>query len=246
MAEKNSAGTGLHHVLVTGGGSGIGQAVAVELAQEGVLVYLLGRDETKLARTKRLVEAQGGQAAILAGDLQDDEFVAEVAAKLTAAGAGLDVLVHAAGMFSMGSLAQSSMADFDAIYRTNVRAPYFLTQVCLPLLERVRGLVVFINSTAGLQAGPNWGAYSMSKAALKFLADSLRAEVNVRGIRVLSVFPGRTASPLQEEICRLEGREYRPEALMQPGDVAALVGQALQLPRTAEVTDIMMRPMQKL
>ena len=77
------------------------------------------------------------------------------------------------------------------------------------------------------------------------MGDSLRDEVNEDGVRVLSVFPGRTATPRQERIHAGEGREYRPERLLQPADVASVVVCALELPRTAEVTDISLRPFLK-
>jgi NADP-dependent 3-hydroxy acid dehydrogenase YdfG len=104
--------------------------------------------------------------------------------------------------------------------------------------------VVFINSSAGPAPRAGIAAYAASKAALKALAESLRAEVNPGGVRVLSVFPGRTATAMQEEVHRLEGKAYEPERLLQPADVAAAVVNALCLPRTAEVTDINVRPMQ--
>ena len=84
--------------------------------------------------------------------------------------------------------------------------------------------------------------YAASKYALKALADALRAEVNALGLRVLSVYPGRTASRMQAEVHAAEGRPYRPETLMQPEDVAASILAALALPRTAELTDLHIRP----
>jgi len=126
-----------------------------------------------------------------------------------------------------------------------VRGPYLLTQCLLPLLRRRPGQVVFINSSAGLTARANVGQYAATKHALKAVADSLRDEVNRDGVRVLSVFPGRTATPTQEALHRLEGRPYRPERLLQPADVAAVVVHALGLPRTAEVTEIKIRPLVK-
>jgi NADP-dependent 3-hydroxy acid dehydrogenase YdfG len=104
---------------------------------------------------------------------------------------------------------------------------------------------VFLNSSAGLMAHTNVGQYTATKHALKAIADCLREEVNGDRIRVLSVFPGRTATPLQRRLHVVEGREYRPERLLQPEDVASVVVSALCLPRTAEVTDINIRSMSK-
>jgi NADP-dependent 3-hydroxy acid dehydrogenase YdfG len=103
--------------------------------------------------------------------------------------------------------------------------------------------VVFINSTAGLVARAGVAQYAATKHALRAMADSLREEVNADGVRVLSVFLGRTATPLQAALHEREGRRYRPERLVQPADVASLVVHALTLPRTAEVTDLTIRPL---
>jgi NADP-dependent 3-hydroxy acid dehydrogenase YdfG len=114
------------------------------------------------------------------------------------------------------------------------------------MLKRSRGQVVFINSTAGLNAKRADAAqYCATQHAVKAIADSLREEVNPDGIRVLSVHPGRTATPRQEKLYRAEGRPYRPELLVQPEDVASVVLHCLLLPRRAEVTDITIRPMVK-
>jgi NADP-dependent 3-hydroxy acid dehydrogenase YdfG len=126
-----------------------------------------------------------------------------------------------------------------------VRAPYLLTQSLLPLLRSRRGQIVFINSSAGHVARGNVGQYAATKHALRALADSLREEVNADGIRVLSVYPGRTATPMQAKLHAVEQKEYRPDDLLQPQDVAAVVANALSLPRSAEVTDIHVRPLRK-
>jgi NADP-dependent 3-hydroxy acid dehydrogenase YdfG len=100
-----------------------------------------------------------------------------------------------------------------------------------------------MNSSVG--SAPEVGFYSASKHALKAFADTLRAEANPAGVRVLSVYPGRTATPMQESIFAAEGRSYDPSRLLQPEDVAEMVLAALCLPRTAEVTDLHIRPLQK-
>jgi NAD(P)-dependent dehydrogenase (short-subunit alcohol dehydrogenase family) len=153
------------------------------------------------------------------------------------------VLVHSAGVIAPGPMERVSPADFEQQYRTNLRAPYFLTQALLPMLREARGQVVFINSSAGVVAKPDVGPYAATKHALKAVADGLRAEVNQAGIRVLTIYAGRTATPMQAALHERQGQAYAPERLLQPEDVAATVMAALGLPRTAEVTDISIRPM---
>jgi NADP-dependent 3-hydroxy acid dehydrogenase YdfG len=110
-------------------------------------------------------------------------------------------------------------------------------------MER-RGQIVFINSSVGLRARAGVGQYAATKHALKALADSLREEVNASGVRVISVYPGQTASPMQADLYEAAQKIYTPERLLQASDVAEVVVCALSLPRSAEVTDIALRPMQ--
>jgi NAD(P)-dependent dehydrogenase (short-subunit alcohol dehydrogenase family) len=231
--------------LVTGASKGIGRAVAVRLAGRGAAVWLVGRDEADLQRAGEEVRAAGGEAFLAAGDVTDESSMDLLPRRLLRESGQLDLLVHSAGVFRRGGVEDLPVAELDEQYRINLRAPFQLTQKLLPMLTKTKGQVVFVNSTAGLAAGPLWGAYCATKAAMKMLADSLRAEVNDRGIRVLSVYPGRTATPMQKAIHLTEGKPYRPDRLLQPEDVARAVLDALALPRTAELTDLTIRPMRK-
>ena len=102
-----------------------------------------------------------------------------------------------------------------------------------------------MNSSAGKRARRGIGGYAATKFELRALADSLRDEVNARGIRVLSVYPGRTATPEMERICEQEGREYNPDILLQPQEIAGAIVNALNLPNSAEITDVAIRPTRK-
>jgi NADP-dependent 3-hydroxy acid dehydrogenase YdfG len=142
-------------------------------------------------------------------------------------------------------VAAARVEDLDALYATNVRAQFLLTQLLLPELLARRGQIVFINSSAGLNGQANLSQYAATQHARRALADSLREEVNAAGVRVISIYPGRTATPLQEEVHRAEGRRYQPGLLLQPADIASMVIGALALPRTAEVMNIEIRSMNK-
>jgi len=145
-----------------------------------------------------------------------------------------------------GPIESSSVDDMDLQYRINLRAPYVLTQQFLALIKERQGQIVFINSSVGLRTRANTGQYACTKHGLKALAGSVREEVNTMGVRVLSVYLGRTATPMQEALHRWEGREYLPKELLQPEDVAEVVIHSLRLPFTAEVTDISIRPLKKM
>jgi len=197
---------------------------------------------------KEVVErAQSTSPRVLGqqADLTQDAQVYDLAKRLTREFKQIDILVHSAGDISQSRMDQALIEDLDWQYRVNVRAPYLLTQALLPGLKSSQGQVVFINSSAGLTARGGVGQYAATKHALKAVADSLRDEVNPEGIRVLSIYLGRTATRMQKLVHEMEGREYRPERLIQPADVAAVVVHALNLPRTAEVTDIQIRPFMK-
>jgi NADP-dependent 3-hydroxy acid dehydrogenase YdfG len=230
--------------LVTGASSGIGRAIAIALAANGAGVCLVGRDDARLADAAAVCEAAGTPAIPCRLDLASDADLERLADTCTRLGR-LDILVHSAAAISLGRIADASAADFDDQYATNLRAPFLLTRAVLPLLRSSRGQVAFVNSTAGLKAPSGAGLYAATKHGLRAIADALRDEVNAEGIRVLSAYVGRTATPMQARVHEIEGRAFAPEELIQPEDVAAVIVNALSLPRTVEVTDITMRPARK-
>lgn len=245
-ADSRAVGLAGQAALVTGASGAIGGAIADGLARAGAALLLNGRDRERLeAAAARARDLGAAGAHAWPADLAADGAAAELAARARETLGGVDVLVHALGLFAAGTIAEGTLEDLDRQYRVNLRAPWALTRALLPALEERRGQVVFINSSAGLHpARGAWGAYAATKHALRALADSLRDEVNRQGVRVISVYPGRTASAMQEQVKEWEGRPYHPERLLQPADVAAAVLSALSLPRTAEVTDLSVRPMQ--
>jgi short-subunit dehydrogenase len=231
--------------VVTGASSGIGRALVLALAEQGVRLCLVGRRLEALAAVAASVRATTPQTLCYRADLTVDHDIHELTLHLQRDLGCIDLLIHSAGVISQGRLETSSVEAFDCQYRTNVRAPYLLTQGLLPMLRARRGQIVFINSSVGLSARANISQYAATKHALKAIADSLRDEVNADGIRVLSVYLGRTATPMQAAAYEREARPYHPELLLQPEDVAAMVIHTLSLPCTAEVTDISMRPLVK-
>jgi NADP-dependent 3-hydroxy acid dehydrogenase YdfG len=231
--------------VVSGSSSGIGKAVALALASRGATVCLLGRDSERLQKVREEMGANGKLTRCYPIDLTRDSDVEELQQQVRNDVGDVDILIHSAGVISLGGVLSSPIADFDRQYRTNVRAVYFLTQTLLPLLKERRGQIVFFNSSAGLTANADAAQYSATKHAVKAIADSLRQEVNPAGLRVLTVYIGRTATPMQAAIHAMEGQPYRPERLLQPEDVASVVLNALNLPRTAEVTEVRIRPLVK-
>ncbi len=231
--------------VVTGASSGIGRSIAIALAAAGSQVFLVGRRPGSLEEVRKHLNEHFELLRVCQLDLTRDEDIHALATDLRKRTGGVDVLVHSAGEIYHAEHANALLTDLDAQYRANVRAPYLLTQSLLPLLRVGPGQIVFINSTSGLHARARTGQFAATQHAMKAIADSLREEVNADGIRVLSVYPGRTATPRTQKLFNEEGKDYQPELMMQPEDVAAMVVHSLRLPRTAEVTEISMRSLLK-
>jgi len=225
--------------LVAGASGGIGRAIAFDLLGAGAEVFMLGRSMARLVQPPP-PEKTRAKCHFIVADLTDNGAVGRAAADISLRGR-LDVLVLSSGIYERSH----EPTAFARQIAANLVGPYTLIQQFLPLLIGARGQIVFINSTQGLKAAAGIGQYAATKHAMKAVADSLRDEVNGNGVRVTSVFLGRTATEMQRAIFAEEERPYEPERLIQPPDVAGLVLFLLQLPRTSEVTDVMLRPMQK-
>jgi short-subunit dehydrogenase len=231
--------------VVTGASSGIGKAIALGLAAQGATLCLVGRKPEALQSVADAAKGKAPRTYCYQADLSVDREVQELIANIKRDITSVDILVHSAGTIWLGPLETANADQLDGHYQTNVRAPYVLTQGLLPSIKSRKGQILFVNSSAGLTAKANVGQYAASKHALKAVADSLREEVNAAGVRVLSLFLGRTASPMQAAVYAMEHKPYNPELLMQPEDVASIAIHALALPRSCEVTEISMRPLVK-
>jgi NAD(P)-dependent dehydrogenase (short-subunit alcohol dehydrogenase family) len=225
--------------LVAGASGDIGRAIAVALLEAGAEVFMLGRSLARLAEPPP-PENSRDKCHFLVADLTDNAALERIHAEISSKHR-LDILVLSSGTYERSH----EPAVFLGQIAANLLGPYALFQRVLPLLKRAQGQVVFVNSSQALRATAGLGQYAATKHAMKAVADSLRDEVNPHGVRVMSLFLGRTASERQRAIFASEGRPYPPERLIQPGDIAELVLSLLRLPRTAEVTEVVMRTMQK-
>lgn len=219
--------------LVTGAGQGIGAALAQQLLARGDDLVLLARSET---RAEEMREEFAG-AEVLVADLAALDVVESLPLPPS-----LDSVVHCAGVVDLGPVAQLGTVTWIEQLTVNLVAPATLTRAALPALRRSRGTVVFVNSGAGLAAHAEWSAYAASKHGLKALADSLRAEEMDKGVRVSTIYPGRTATLMQEKVHRQEHKKYDASAWIQPETVADAIRHVLDLPRDATLTDVTVRP----
>ncbi len=198
---------------------------------------LLARD----AGRAREIAAQFPGASTLVGDLAQPGRLSWALSKQHLPDR-IDSLVHVAGVVDLGSVADLSPTLWERQLAVNLVAPAELTRLLLPVLRVSHGQVVFVNSGAGLRANADWSAYAASKHGLKALADALRAEESDSGVRVTSIFPGRTSTPMQARVHQQEGREYDPELFIDPDSVATTILTALDLPRDAQIVDLTVRP----
>jgi NAD(P)-dependent dehydrogenase (short-subunit alcohol dehydrogenase family) len=228
--------------VITGAGSGVGQAIALALARQDWKVALVGRREETLGETVELAGKQ--QFLVCPCDIGDTVAVGAMAKKVLAEFKQVEVLVNAAGTNApKRSLEVLSLEDYQAMINTNLNGAYYCLQAFLPQMRaRKSGTIVNIVSDAGKQASPKAGpAYVMSKFGLTGLTQSINAEERANGIRACAIFPGDIDTPL------LDRRPSPPDAaararMLKSEDVAECALLAINLPARALVEEIVIRP----
>lgn len=224
--KKQSTINTMPTTLITGATGGIGTTLARELAHHHLI--LLGRDAKKLKTLRQSLP----DAMSLTLDLKRPEEFSEALASIPE----IDNLVHNAGIVSLGSIEQMPLEQWREMLEVNVLAAVELTRVCLPRLRDSKGQVLFVNSGAGLTANANWGAYASSKFALRAFADALAAEEP--SLRVQTIYPGRTATTMQQHVRGMEQAAFEPEKYIQPETLAKTIRCMLELPRDAILKDV--------
>ena len=219
--------------LVTGAGSGIGSVVASALHARGDHLVLLARSQE---RANDLAARYQG-ADVVVADLADIEALTSWELP-----GSLDSVVHAAGVVELGPVAEQPAWQWRDQIDVNLLAPAELTRRALPALRQARGTVVFVNSGAGLRANPQWAGYAASKHGRRALADALRAEEQPHGVRVTTVYPGRTATPMQQRVHEQEGKDYDAAEWIAPETVGGVILHVLDLPRYATIPDVTVSP----
>ncbi|HEV3357833.1 MAG TPA: SDR family oxidoreductase [Pseudonocardiaceae bacterium] len=219
--------------LVTGASRGIGAAIARAIAPTH-RVLLGGRDRRALDEFAATLP----DAHPFPVDLTEPESLR----KATEGIERLDVLVHSAGVATIAPLDRTPVQVWRETLDLNVIAVAELTRVLIPALRAARGQVMLINSGAGMRVNANWGSYGASKFALRGYAEALRAEEVTHGVRVTSIYPGRTATDMQREVRAAEQGDYDPEDYLRPETVAEAVLFALRTPPDGHLTDLTLRP----
>ena len=182
--------------LVTGASSGMGEEITKAMAAAGAGVVAVGRNEERL---ERVVAEAGGDVFAVARDLTEDGAPQAVVDEAVGRMGKLDILANVAGIMELGPLAETPVESLDRQYRTNVRAPFELTQAALPHLLQSGGAIIFISSMAALAAFPESAAYTATKGAIDAVARQLAVELAPQGVRVNAIAPGEIDTPMNTE-----------------------------------------------
>ncbi|MEO6502551.1 MAG: SDR family oxidoreductase [Jatrophihabitantaceae bacterium] len=228
--------------LITGVSRGIGRTLSERLLTAGHQVYGLARTPGAAAGSgsSRPGSPLPGLAAVLAADLSDPQSLEPALAPWLAALDSLDGVVHCAGIVRPGRLTGAVATDFAEQFTVNVTAVAELTRLLLPALRAAAGAVVLVNSGSGLNARSPLTGYGASKYALRAYAEGLREEEP--GLRVSTIYPGRTATDMQRSVRAAEAGEYQESDYLQPGTVAQVIEMILALPADGVITDLTLRP----
>ena len=229
--------------LVTGGGTGIGEAIAIDLAKAGVQVTICGRREAPLKDTTSKIENEGGKARYVLADMADPESITGLAKNILAEG-GVDILVNNAGFSSKVRSARFiSAEEWRAVMDVNTMGPAILTKLLLdPMIEKGSGDVVMISSLAALYPSIMAGsAYSAAKVAAKSYMSVLAQEVRQFGIRCTTVYPGEVDTPILSNRALVPGEAERA-LMIQAEDISAAVLMAVSLHHRSMVSEIAITP----
>jgi len=221
--------------LVTGAGKGIGKAIAVALAKEGVHVGLVARTEKDIKAVAAELAALGVKAAVATADVADRAQVEAAVAAVQGQLGPVDILINNAGTATFGKFLELEPEVWEQQIRVNVFGVYYATRAVLPgMIERKTGDIVNISSTAGKSGSPVTSAYSASKFAVFGLSESLMQEVRKHNIRVTALAPSTVVTDLANSANLITGD---PERVMHPEDFAELVVSQLKLNRRVFVKE---------
>lgn len=218
-------------ILITGATGGIGSALAHALAPDSELL-LAGRNREKLDD----LCAKLPHATPLVLDLsRPAELVLPTIETL-------DGLVVNAALLTHGAVSDMDLSAWEGVFNVNLFSTTVLLRHYLPALREAKGQIIFVNSIGGLRMYAGWSVYGGSKYALHGLADAVRAEEAKNGVRVSSVFPGRTATPMMQQVRQYENGAYEGEKYVDPKTVAAAIEFILKAPPEATIAEMTVIP----
>ena len=207
--------------IITGIGSGIGKATAIQLAQQGFFdkYALVGRNETDMKATQDAMSAYGAKTQIFKIDLAYPEQIPDLVSEVNETLGEIECLLNIAGYTDPVPLLGTTLESFELTYKVNVYAPFMFMRECVKYMRKSGGKILNVASTAGMTPRPGWLSYASSKAALISMSETLTAELSEYGIMVYCVSPGRCATKLRRRLAPDED----PTTIMQPEEVAEVI-----------------------
>ena len=215
------------NAIITGAGRGIGRAIAIALASEGVNVGLLARSEEHLQEVVKEAEAQGVKAVFATADVSSNDEVTKAIHSLTSELGTVDILINNAGIAKFGKFMDLDVEEWEKIIQVNLMGVYYVTRAVLPgMIEQQSGDIINISSSAGQKGAPITSAYSASKFGVMGITESLAMEVRKHNIRVSALTPSTVATDLAIDNDLTDGN---PDKVMQPEDIAEFIVSQLKL-----------------
>ncbi|KAF2079210.1 3-ketoacyl-ACP reductase [Flavobacterium sharifuzzamanii] len=217
------------NAFITGAGKGIGKAVAIALAKEGVNLILVSRTKSDIDQLAEETSKLGVKTLALSADVSDINSINAAVEKAIAEFKHIDILINSAGIASFGKFLELEPEAWERIIQVNLMGTYFTTRAIIPnMIERQIGDIINISSTAGLNGNALTSAYSASKFAVLGLTDSLMQEMRKHNIRVTALTPSTVATDMAKDLNLTDGN---PEKVMQSEDMADLIIAQLKLNR---------------
>ncbi len=234
--------------LVTGASSGIGEGAALALAEAGALVAVSGRRQDRLEALVARIEAAGGRALALPGDVAVEEQASRSVEDTVAHFGRIDILINSAGVNEQGGIESLPLEQWHRLIDINLMGTIYTSRTAFPIMKaQGAGDIINISSTAGRRSGADFAAYSTSKFGVTGFTEALRQEGGKAGIRVAIIEPGATATEIAQSLTDPKWREAihahtHKDGAMETSDIVDAIMLVVQLPRRANVTRILIQP----
>jgi len=219
--------------LISGASKGIGWAIALEAANSDLDIIITGRNEDELKSLENEINSMGQKCYNFSADLNNVKSIKNLTNQIQNLNQKISLLVHSAGIAKVGNVKEMNIEDWELNLKTNLTAPFILTQKLLPLMES-KSHIIFINSVAGHQSFPEWSSYCASKFGLKALADSLRSEVAADGIKVTTIYPASVDTPMQDSL----PYDWDKSKMLRAKDVAKAVMHCYLQPENVQIKEL--------
>lgn len=238
-------------VVITGASSGIGEATAEALAEEGATVVVAARREERLSELVERLNGGGGKALAVECDVTDEEQAHALIQRAKDEFGQVNILVNNAGVMQLSKIEKGLSDEWRTMFDVNVMGLLYTTDAAVQVMkEQGSGHLVNVSSVAGRKSGPLRGAYSGTKFAVNAISEALRQELIEDNIRVTVVEPGAVETELPDHITDEEAREgiqsvYGLDDILQAEDIANAIAYCVSQPERVSVNEILIRPTQQ-